>query len=349
MIMLKFSFSAQTDMTSTDNDRSDNFLSDGTAIRSGDIGFAPGDLVDCAKCGRSNAPDRPKCIYCGERLSTAAVAEAAGDLRRPDDIEPGFNVIAFSRSPVSTETACAVAEVTGMPDAAVAAVLNAMTPLPVARLASEADAAAAAARLNKLGIASKVVADRALAVDQPPMRLHSIEFGIDGCSFIDFNSGVSYPVEIGSLALIVIGTIIETKTERLEKRKRAGNAKLLDESETSADYLVIDIYSRLEPRGWRILPTGFDFSCLGGEKGLIAAENMRRLADRLRRSSSNIRFADRFDAVPDEISLVWEPERRRDSRGLVRSGMMKFDFGAASSSSNLGQFNRYSRMQWHLL
>ena len=336
-------------MASTDHERSDNFLPDGTAIRSEDIGFAPGELTVCGKCGRNNAPDRPKCIYCGEIISTAAIAAPAGDLRRPDDIEPGYNVIAFSREPVSDQTVREAARVTGMPESSVAACLNALTPLPLARLANAADASAAATRLNTLGVASKVVADTDMALGQPPLRLRGIKFGTDACSFIDFNSGVAYPAGFDQLALIVVGTIIETRTERLEKRKRAGNTKLLDESETSSDHLVIDIYSRTDPRGWRILPTGFDFSCLGGEKGLIAAENMRRLAGLIRRSSPGVRFADRFDAILDELSLVWEAERRRDSRRLMRSGMMKFDFGAASSSSNLGQFNRYSRMQWHLL
>ncbi len=336
-------------MASTDHERSDKFLPDGTAIRSEDIGFAPAELAVCGKCGRNNAPDRPKCIYCGAMLSPAVIEAPAGDLRRPDDIEPGYNVVAFSREPVSDQTVREAARVTGMPESSVAACLNALTPLPIARLANAADASAAAARLNALGVASKVVADTDLALGQPPHRLRGIQFGADGCTFIDFNSGDSSLVRSDDLALIVVGTIMETKTERLEKRKRAGNTKLLDESETSSDHLVIDIYSRTDPRGWRILPTGFDFSCLGSEKGLIAAENMRRLAGLIRRSSPGVRFADRFDAILDELSLVWEAERRRDARGLMRSGMMKFDFGAVSSTSNLGQFNRYSRMQWHLL
>lgn len=336
-------------MASNDHERSDKFLPDGTAIRSEDIGFAPGELAVCRNCGRNNAPDRPKCIYCGEMLSPAVFEAPAGDLRRPDDVEPGYNVIAFSREPVSDQAVREAARVTGMPESSVAACLNALTPLPIARLANAADASAAATRLNTLGVASKVVADTDLAVGKPPHRLRGIDLGEDGCSFIDFNSGESTPAGFDSLALIVVGTIMETKTERLEKRKRAGNTKLLDESETSSDHPVIDIYSRTDPRGWRILPTGFDFSCLGDEKGLIAADNMRRLAELIRRSSPGIRFADRFDSISEVLSLVWEAERRRDSRGLMRSGMMKFDFGAASSTSNLGQFNRYSRMQWHLL
>ncbi len=336
-------------MSSSDHDRTEKYLADGTPIRSEEIGFASGELVVCPKCSRTNAPDRPKCIYCGSVISSAPVRDPAGGLRRADDVEPGYNVIAFSRIPVSSQTVREVARVTGTPEEAVAACLNALTPLPIARLANETDASEAASCLNGLGIASKVVADVDLALGRPPHRLRGIVLGADGCSFIDFNSGESYPIKFGDLALAVVGTIIETRTERLEKRKRAGNTKLLDESETSADYPVMDIYSRTDPRGWRVLPTGFDFSCLGGEKGMIAAENMRRLADLIRRTSPNIRFADRFDAILDEMSLVWEVERRRDSRGLMRSGMMKFDFGAASSSSNLVQFNRYSRMHWHLL
>ena len=58
-------------MASNDHERSDKFLPDGTAIRSEDIGFAPGELAVCRNCGRNNAPDRPKCIYCGEMLSPA--------------------------------------------------------------------------------------------------------------------------------------------------------------------------------------------------------------------------------------------------------------------------------------
>lgn len=349
MIMLKFSFSTQNSMTSTDQDPSDNYLSDGTAIRSEDIGFAPGQLIECGKCNRTNSPDRSKCIYCGSPISDVDATESTGDLRRPDDIEPGYNVIAYSREPVPADTIREGAKLTGTPADVVTQCLRSMVPLPIARLANESDAVTASRRLAGLGVASKVVADKDLMTDQSPVRLRGIEFSSDGITFIDFNNGQPYSAKFGDLAVIVIGTIRETRTERLEKRKRAGESKLLDESETSADHLLIDIYSRGDKRGWRILPTGFDFSCLGGDKGLIAAENMRRLAQRIRQVSTGIRFADKFDVVIDEISLVWEIDRRRDSRGLLRSGMMSFDFGAASSSSNLGQFNRYSRLQWHLL
>ena len=146
------------------------------------------------------------------------------------------------------------------------------------------------------------------------------------------------------VALIVAGVIVESKTEAIEKRKKS-ERKVLSETATSSDDLLIDLYITGEPAGYRITTKGFDFSTLGTEKGLLAVENIRRLLERLKEFAPAATSVDEFGERMNTLSLVWDVDRRTDFEGLKRTGVWKAGFANVMRTSNLEQFTKYSRLQ----
>ena len=71
-----------------------DILSDGTPIRSEEIGFATRELLACPRCSRTNSPERQDCIYCGE-----SIFAATPDLFKNANVHPvepwelGYNLV----------------------------------------------------------------------------------------------------------------------------------------------------------------------------------------------------------------------------------------------------------------
>jgi hypothetical protein len=49
------------------------------------------------------------------------------------------------------------------------------------------------------------------------------------------------------------------------------------------------------------------------------------------------------------LNRVWEVEEKRDSKGLQRKSFGGMNLESIITVSNLAQFNKYSRLQRHLL
>ena len=227
-------------------------------------------------------------------------------------------------------------------------ILQCGTPLPIARVESEKHADDVAAILAEFEIESTTVPDAALRSASPPQRLRSIEFTDDKLVLQLFNVPELYSLDRDDLVLIVAGIVRETRTESLEKRKRR-TTKTLSETQTASDESVIDIYSRHDADGWRIRAHGFDFSSLGPDKSMVAAENMRTLLSRLAGIPGPVKLVEDFTSVGPLLEYCWPSETRRDALGLQRSGFARKDFASVSTTSNASQFIKYSRLQWHLL
>jgi hypothetical protein len=145
------------------------------------------------------------------------------------------------------------------------------------------------AKLREKGLTVSIVSDEKLAADVLPTRLRGLEFDGERLLLILFNTSEIVEIQREDLILIVSGAIYERKTESVEKRKKGEN-KILDASETTSDESLIDIYSREYTNGYRILAKGFDFSSLEAEKGMIATENMKKLAAKLWEFAPNAKF-----------------------------------------------------------
>ena len=333
-------------------DRSDpdkNWLKDLPATLE-NPGFAAEELLKCSECGRANPPNRFKCIYCAADLELKAeqAAQAKLSLRKLEPWEKGFNVIALPRpaggAPVDLP---AVARELGLAVEEVAKLIRGAA-MPVARVEGETEVGHIVLRLKDHGIQCRVLSDEALDPDRSPRRIRALEFQGDSVVAIDFNTGERIVIPKTDLLLLVAGLLFEVKTASIEKRKK-GKAKLLDRSEMSSDETVIDLYFAGDRDGLRIHENGFDFSCLGADKGLLAADNMPRLMQKLSKVARLAKVADQYLEVHDGLDLVWEPDSRKDFEGLQRSGFGKTNFGHTVTLSNLRQFNRYSRMQQRLL
>ena len=320
-------------------------------IQTEDIAFKPGEMLACDACSRRNPPNRLKCMYCGAGLPIKA---EHSDLIKPilrelEAWEPGFNVIIREPAARSDVEFAKIAAFLSMDPENLAVILNAGEPLPIIRVESEPEAVVIVSGLGKLGLNCFILADAAIADEKLPVRLSNLEIRDGGIVVTDFNTRNATEISRDDLVLLVPGIISTSRVDSLEKKKHRGDPKVLEETATATDEAVLDIYSRRDPTGFRVQLTGFDYSCLGEDKGLLAVENMRRLVVALKEHAPNARIAADYKRVRQALAQVWEIESRKDAKGLQRSGFAKREFGTTASTSNLRQFTKYSRLQWHLV
>lgn len=314
-------------------------------LQTEDIAFAQSDLIECKTCSRKNAPDRSSCIYCGKDLENANATKLT--LRKLESWEPGFSVIA-RRFPAEPSSLSTIAALIGVEKERFSEMAELKEPLPLSRVESLAMAEAIASRIADLGGECTVLADSDLQPEKPPIRLKRIDIDIDEIASVDFNTDDVYRLSAGDISLIVTGRFITSRTDVLEKKRRSGKSDLLNETSTSSDESVADIYSKDSPIGFRLRLTGFDFSCLGSERQLVAAQNFRLLLDRLRTVATNTSVVD-YLPIRHFLDDVWEPEARKDALGRMSGGLGKKGFGSVATTSNITQFTKFSRMHWHLL
>ncbi len=320
-------------------------------LRSENIGFQPEEMKTCPKCGKANPPTRPACFYCLAGLEIAESADNIGKLERRvlETWENGFNIIYLpGLSMLRTPDISLIARYLSVEADLLKSVLECESPMPIARLESETEAAAAVELLSNAGLVCRTVSDAALRADKLPVRLRALEFR-DGCLILTvFNTNEKREVPTHEILLIVTGTIFESKTETVEKRKKK-EQKILFETQTSNDGALIDIYTKDEPNGYRISIKGFDFSCLGAEMGLVAGENIGRLIAVLKNWASEAKFVSDYNAARELLDTIWETERRKDTSGLQPAGFGGAEVIKIESSNNLQQFTKYSRLQRNLL
>ncbi|HYP49521.1 MAG TPA: hypothetical protein VEQ34_01170 [Pyrinomonadaceae bacterium] len=315
-------------------------------------GFRAEEMISCPKCERKSPPTRLKCFYCGAELPvTAEQAEFIKPQPRKMEVwEKGFNLIILPNAQTSDDAKTAeVAAMTRLEREDLKKIIDAQKPLPLVRADSEKEAGIIRKRLSETGFEVSVLSDEDLKIETVTRRLRGIEFGGDEkIVLILFNSDEIAEIRREDLVLIVTGAQFERRIETTEQRKKREN-KVLESTETSADELLIDIYTRGDAIGYRIVSNGFDFSCLAAEKGILARENMQKLTEKLRAFAPQAKFVGDYLQVRDHLGKVWEVEEKRTSRGLQRKSFGRFDFGNVTTINNLSQFTKYSRLQWHLL
>ena len=313
------------------------------------IAFDLKEMIDC-KCGRRNPPNRLNCIYCGNELDIC-VEDAAlikTNLKTLELWERGYNVILRERV-ADKPDAKKIAAFLSMDAAELQMILDLGQALPVARVESEKEAVVILNGLSQLGLRCSIVADDDLAADKPPVRLSRIEILEKSYLFIDFNTDSVIEINTDDLVLIVPGILTSGKVDSLEKKRRGKESKLLDETAATFDEAILDIYTRQDANGFRVRCTGFDFSCLGGKKSLLAGENLRTLAIQLKETCPGAKLVSDYSSVKHALGIVWETESRKDSKGMQKVGFGKTEFGTVATTNNLSQFTKYSRLQWHLL
>lgn len=316
------------------------------------LAFKPEELILCRKCRRTNPPTRPECFYCGAELEFSEEQSEflKPNLRQPEIWEKGFNLIFLPESQnFDDEKSAETAKILKCEKEFLQKLVAAKKPLPIVRAESAKEAEIVQTRLRGIGIQTLIVSDESLAIEKSARRLRGIEFFGDKLALILFNRDEIVEITNKDLALIVTGAIFERKVEAVEKRGKKGENKILQSTETSSDESLIDIYSRGDQIGCRILAKGFDFSCLEAEKGILAAENLKKLAEKLRRAAPKAKFVDDYRHARESLGNVWRVEEKTDPQGLKREGFGKFNLENTTTINNSSQFTKYSRLQRHLL
>ncbi|MEP7214375.1 MAG: hypothetical protein ABI791_14960 [Acidobacteriota bacterium] len=334
-------------MSRTDNENTPAAL----PITSEEIGFKPDEMTACAACGRANPPNRLNCFYCAVTFDAETVDRSRVKLAqtRLESWERGLNMVAVSATgEISDDAAADVARNIGGEWDLIRAAVDGNLPLPLVRIESEAEAEIIAANLLRIGILTTMVPDTAFAADNLPIRCRSIDLCETTITLTPFNAGPPAQLNLEEIRLIVSGTLCESKVEATENRKSRKSTVEI-ESESTAEYFVIDIYHSDDHFGYRLSTKGFDFSCLGNDMGYVAAANMQELLERIVKSAPEAKFVSNYNYLRRMLGSVWEVDERNDSLGIKRSGFGKTTIANVRTSSNLSQFTKYSRLHRQLL
>ena len=226
------------------------------------------------------------------------------------------------------------------PDLTQAATLR--QPVPLVRANTSEQATMLVDELRALGIESLTVAGRDLKAQIAPKRVRALEFSTDSVTGI--TTGATQSTAWDDILLIVTGRLHE-KSAVVEERRRSGRMQPVDSRELFADDLVLDLYSKNDEAGWRIIATSFDFSCLESEKKMTAVENFIALTNVLRGRASRAEFDDSYVRVRQMLTAVWPLEQATRKGEWRRSGAGKFDLSTVTTTDNATQFTRYSRLR----
>jgi hypothetical protein len=316
--------------------------------------FRRDELIACERCERASPPTRMKCLYCGATLPTV---EGGEDRRRPamkplEEWERGFNVVlAPGGGEDSQPRGDALAEASSLarlkPEQLVE-MFASRAALPLARTGERAEAALLERRLTALGLDVEIVADEELAVESdPPRRVRKIEFDEEG---VEGSGGVgvgSRRAAWGEIVLIVAGRIFKKRIEVEERLKRRAGSEIVESRELAEDEAVVDLHFADALAGWRVAASGFDYSCLGARKSLLAADNFARLCEEFRARARHASFDDSYRRVRHLLQFAWSPTEQKGAGGVRRAGPGRVSTEAVTNVSNEAQFTRYSRLLRH--
>jgi len=309
------------------------------------------EMVACPRCSRMCPANRARCLYCGSDLELSDKQRSRIDpvLRSAEEHETAFNLVVLPGTiRPEGEFAASAAKMLGLDVSDIPALFGAGSAMPLARTASESEAQLIADRFSTGGIELLIVPDTELDLREPPVRLRGLEFGDDGLKFHPFNSDEEAPSR-GGVELIVTGTLVRREVLSTAKKQRSGSDRLLESSEEGSDERLIDLYSSAGSRGYRIHESGFDFSCLGPEKKLLASENLPLLVEKLRSAFPSARFVDTYQSLRALLGNAWPVSERTASRGFERKSFGGYARIRSTETDNEEQFTRWSRLTRSLL
>jgi hypothetical protein len=272
-------------------------------------------------------------------------------LRQPEKHQLGYNNILL---PVEREVATAIvteaAALLKLSTENVEQLISQRIAMPVARTATREESELVTLRLRDLGLSCVTVSDEALGLassDNVVKRVRAMNF--DGERVLISHSGTEEAnISWSDVILILPARLIETRLEIKERMTRKSEKEILDTNEFFRDEAVIDFYHTADSFTWRVNATGFDFSCLGKEKALVANENIGRLQRLIVERSVNARFDDSYQRVRNLLELAWSTQSEMQSSGWRRERPGKLTVGLATTKSNETQFTRYSRLRHYL-
>ncbi|MDT5296153.1 MAG: hypothetical protein QOJ76_3033 [Acidobacteriota bacterium] len=313
--------------------------------------FTAAQMVACEECLRANAPTRMSCLYCNAPLPAT---EQSAALRRPvlkklEEWEQGFNVVMLPRGGLTPEAIAEAASLLRLDAGRLGEIVGAGRALPLARASSSEEAELIMGRLRTLGVAAEVFTDEMLTLQ--PARVRSLDFEDDALVCRASPGAEPRRVPWTEVALLVTGRIVTRRVEVAERKTRLGSrSETVETREISSDEVALDIHAASvgETAGCRIMSSGFDYSCLGEGKGLLAVENFNALVATLRVRAQSAVFDEEYGRLRPLLSDVWPPAERNESLGLRRERPGRFNTEAVTTVSNERQFTRYAQMRRRL-
>jgi hypothetical protein len=308
------------------------------------------ELIACAACLRTNPPNRAACLYCGSDLELTELLPGAVrlSLQGPESWEDGFTIAYLGQGRVDDDITAEAAEILRLEPDILAQLMRSGAPAPVAYLRSLSEAQIAASRLTEIGFPCAIAGDDLLMPKMPPSRLRGIEFGEVGAAFMDFNTASRFEFAETDHLLLVTGVICKTRSETTAKRSKR-SLKVTDTAESLSDEPVLDIYPPSDVFGFRIRPSGFDFSCLGGQMRGTGVENMQILTEALLKSFSASKLVDTYRSLRSALDEIWPVGESDRSSSLSRASFGGVRVHRISVVDNTEQLSRFSRLQRHLI
>ena len=140
--------------------------------------FKPEEMISCARCGRTNPPNRPKCFYCGEELEISDAHSQFFKLssRKLEVWEKGFNVIFTAANEKLEPNLLETSRFLKVEMEYLQRFFEAKNSLPLARVESEKEAEMIQIKLREFGVETKIIGDAELATDKPPRRLRALSW-----------------------------------------------------------------------------------------------------------------------------------------------------------------------------
>jgi len=273
-------------------------------------------------------------------------------LRQPEKHKLGYNNILLpAESSVANEIISEAAALLKLSTENVEQLMSQRIAMPVARTASREEAELVTLRLRDLGLSCVTVSDEELGLassDNVVKRVRAMRFD-DERVLVSHSGTEDANVSWSDVILILPARLIETRLEIKERMTRKPENEILDTSEFFRDEAVIDFYTATDSFTWRVNATGFDFSCLGKEKALVANENFSRLQKVIVEKAVNAQFDDSYRRVRTLLDLAWSTQSEMQSSGWRRERPGKLSVGLATTKSNESQFTRYSRLRHYLV
>jgi hypothetical protein len=285
------------------------------------------------------------------------MTEAAARLRKPvlrppEKHQLGYNNILLPPDQVVAEDVINdAAKLLKLSPESVQGLMSQSVPMPVARTASREEAELVSARMRDLGLECLTMSDEDLGLafsENAVKRVRSMMFDDERVTI--FQAGAAEVTEAAwaDIVLIVPGRLFETRLEIKERTTRKTENEILDTSEFFRDETVIDFYTVSHSSTWRVSASGFDFSCLGCEKALVANENIARLQRLIVSKAVNAHVDDSYARIRNLLELAWGTQAETQSSGWRRERPGKLSVGVATTRSNESQFTRYSRLRYLL-
>jgi len=308
-------------------------------------GFAPDQMIRCDECLRANPPTRVACFYCCAPLpqTESSLRLRKPILKPPEKHQPAYSNILLPTTP-EPDAVAEAAELLRLSADDLRRIIAEKVPLPVACTASREESELVLNRLRDIGLQTTMLSDDELG-ETSVKRIKSMS--IDGDVVTVQQAGTRDQAEVRwtDVVLVVTGRLFVKRIEIQERKTRRAENDIVHSSEFSTDEAVIDFYTSTDPPTWRVSANGFDFSCLGADKSLIANENISRLQRLIVAKAPHAIVDDSYKNLRRTLDLVWGSQQETQSSGWRRDAPGRLSVGVATTVSNETQFTRYSRLR----